>query len=168
MGGDIGRVELDYSKRKAEDDLEQLEQSYRVLTNIEQDTEATAEVRDSAAECKTKLEEAMNKLRAFLREVEKALEYENKQEFLINVSLSAYVLNPMIIPAVARPLHNSSFLSPTPEPPRWYAGPLKNAAKKKTQKDQIDFRFTQPIYLLLLFFAHACSIFFLSSRNGQL
>ena len=91
MGGDIGRVELDYSKRKAEDDLEQLEQSYRVLTNIEQDTEATAEVRDSAAECKTKLEEAMNKLRAFLREVEKALEYENKQEFLINVSLSAYV-----------------------------------------------------------------------------
>ena len=89
MGGDIGRVELDYSKRKAEDDLEQLEQSYRVLTNIEQDTEATGEVRDSAAECKTKLEEAMNKLRAFLREVEKALEYENKQEFLINVSLSA-------------------------------------------------------------------------------
>ena len=127
MGGDIGRVELDYSKRKAEDDLEQLEQSYRVLTNIEHDAEATTEVRESAAECKTKLEEAMNKLRAFLREVEKALEYESKQEFLINVSVSAYVTvcadphDNTGSGGCPSPLHNSSFLSPTPEPPRCYA-----------------------------------------------
>ena len=86
MGGDLGHAELDYSKRKAEDDLEQLEQSYRVLSNIEQDAESTEEVRNSATECKTKLEEAMNRLRDFLCEVEKALEYEKKQEFLTNVS----------------------------------------------------------------------------------
>lgn len=124
MGGDLGRAELDYSKRKAEDDLEQLEQSYRVLSNIEQDAESTEEVRNSAAECKTKLEEAMSRLREFLCEVEKALEYEKKQEFLINVSLLIFTLT-FCVPVCLTTLHNSSFLSPT------YLNPLNGEEKRE-------------------------------------
>ena len=86
MGGDFGRTELEYSKRKAEDDLEQLEQSWRVLSNIETEADSTEEVRQSAAECKVKLEEAMKKLREFLKEVSVAVDYDQKQQFLITVS----------------------------------------------------------------------------------
>ena len=131
MGGDLGHAELDYSKRKAEDDLEQLEQSYRVLSNIEQDAESTEEVRNSATECKTKLEEAMNRLRDFLCEVEKALEYEKKQEFLTNVSFFFIFYTTFFCTGMRvclTTLHNSSFLSPT------YPLTAKKNAKKRSNR----------------------------------
>ena len=100
MGGDFGRTELEYSKRKAEDDLEQLEQSWRVLSNIESEADSTDEVRQSAAECKVKLEEAMKKLREFLKEVSVAVDYDQKQQFLITVSTEFFVWSLNVGPVV--------------------------------------------------------------------
>ena len=85
MNADFGKEELEYSKKKGEDDLEQLEESWNILNKLEHETEDET-VRLSAIECKEKLDEAIQKLRDFVREITVSLEYEEKQSFLVNVS----------------------------------------------------------------------------------
>ena len=85
MNSDFGKEELEYSKKKGEDDLEQLEESWNILNKLENETEDET-VRSSAIECKVKLDEAIQKLREFVREITVSLEYEEKQSFLVNVS----------------------------------------------------------------------------------
>merc|ERR1712227_682251 len=70
MNTDFGKDDLEYSKNKAETDMEK---------NGEDET-----IRSSASDCKSKLDEAIQKLRDFIRELSIAIEYEEKQWFLVH------------------------------------------------------------------------------------
>ena len=88
MNTDFGKDDLEYSKNKAETDLEQLEASWNILNDMEKNGEDET-IRSSASDCKLKLDEAIQKLRDFIRELSIAIEYEEKQGFLVHVSFSA-------------------------------------------------------------------------------
>ena len=85
MNTDFGKDDLEYSKNKAETDLEQLEASWTILNDMEKNGEDET-IRSSASDCKLKLDEAIQKLREFIRELSIAIEYEEKQGFLVHVS----------------------------------------------------------------------------------
>ena len=85
MNTDFGKDDLEYSKNKAETDLEQLEASWNILNDMEKNGEDET-IRSSASDCKSKLDEAIQKLRDFIRELSIAIEYEEKQGFLVHVS----------------------------------------------------------------------------------
>lgn len=90
MNTDFGKDDLEYSKNKAETDLEQLEASWNILNDMEKNGEDET-IRSSASDCKSKLDEAIQKLRDFIRELSIAIEYEEKQGFLVHVSFCIFV-----------------------------------------------------------------------------
>ena len=91
MNTDFGKDDLEYSKNKAETDLEQLEASWTILNDMEKNGEDET-IRSSASDCKLKLDEAIQKLRDFIRELSIAIEYEEKQGFLVHVSHSKFTI----------------------------------------------------------------------------
>ena len=91
MNTDFGKDDLEYSKNKAETDLEQLEASWTILNDMEKNGEDET-IRSSASDCKLKLDEAIQKLRDFIRELSIAIEYEEKQGFLVHVSHSMFTI----------------------------------------------------------------------------